>query len=389
MIRNRILAGLFLASVATAAVAATPAEIETAFKQAMAAARDGRTDLAIERLRALARETRAPRIRLELGRLLLRSGDNAGALAQFREVYLEEGTPQAVRRNILPFLEEAELRQLRIRFGLRAITDSNPSQVSEGGTIYFNGVPMEYEPPARKETAYGIEPWLSAEKLWQNGYLTKFNASARLFEEEDLLRGRFQVAAGKRIASVPGLFVQAGIETEIASHGSYILPSVESWRRFRLSDTASIGLGGQAGYMVSETDGASGQFYRGYIFGDWTFQPNATVFGRMSAETLDSRDDFYSYVSTKLDVGLDFGTTDLRITPQLSWKQTRFLEYSPFWGNRRDDTTIRPEITLSSERIEWDGIRPELSIFYESRTSNVEIYEYDQLGGYVNLRKLF
>jgi len=389
MIRIEVLAGLLLASVATSAVAATPAEIEADFRQAMIEAHDGRPDAAIQRLRALASETGAPRIRLELGLLLLRAGDSAGALTLFRQVYLEADTPQTVRRNILPLIEEAELRVLRIRYGARIITDSNPSQVSEGGTIYFNGVPLEYQPPARKQTAYGIEPWFSAEKLWQNGYLTKFNASARLFEEDDLRRGRFQIAAGRRIAAVPGLFVQASVDTEIANHGSYVLPSIESWKRFRLSDTAGVGLGGQVGYMVSQEADVSGPFCRGYVFGDWTFQSNATVFGRLSAETLDSRNDFYDYVSTRVDFGFNLDIADVDVTPQVSWKQTRFIEYSPFWGNHRKDTTIRPEVTVSSGQLEWNGIRPEVSVFYEWRSSNVEIYEYDQLGGYVNLRKLF
>ena len=46
-------------------------------------------------------------------------------------------------------------------------------------------------------------------------------------------------------------------------------------------------------------------------------------------------------------------------------------------------------MTVSSGQLEWNGIRPESSAFYEWRSSNVEIYKYDQLGGYVNLRKLF
>lgn len=180
----------------------------------------------------------APRIKLELARLLLRTGDNAGALALFRQVYLEKATPQKVRRNILPFIEQAELRVLRIRYGARIITDSNPSKVGEGGTVYFNGIPLEYQPPARKEVSYGIEPWFSAEKLWQNGYLTKLQLSARLFEDDDLRAGHLQLAVGKQITILPGLFVQANLDTGIARPNSYVLPTIESWKRFRLSDTA-------------------------------------------------------------------------------------------------------------------------------------------------------
>ncbi|RVO15622.1 DUF560 domain-containing protein, partial [Sinorhizobium meliloti] len=349
----------------------------------------GRPDSAIRSLRLLVTETAAPRIKLELARLLLRTGDNAGALALFRQVYLEKATPQKVRRNILPFIEQAELRVLRIRYGARIITDSNPSKVGEGGTVYFNGIPLEYQPPARKEVSYGIEPWFSAEKLWQNGYLTKLQLSARLFEDDDLRAGHLQLAVGKQITILPGLFVQANLDTGIARPNSYVLPTIESWKRFRLSDTAGAGLGGQAGYMFSREADVSGPFRRAYVFGDWTFQPNATVFGKLSAETLNSRNDYYSYVSTKVDFGINFSVADIQLTPQVSWKQTRFAEYSPFWGNRRRDATVRPEIALSAERLEWNGIRPEVSVFYEKRSSNVGIYDYDQFGGYVNLRKLF
>jgi hypothetical protein len=39
--------------------------------------------------------------------------------------------------------------------------------------------------------------------------------------------------------------------------------------------------------------------------------------------------------------------------------------------------------------MEWKGIKPELSVFYEERNSNVGIYEYSQSGGFVNFRKLY
>ncbi|WP_164821976.1 surface lipoprotein assembly modifier [Sinorhizobium medicae] len=387
--RTVFMAGLLLAGVATASVAATPAEIDAGFKRAMTDAGTGRLDSAIEGLRLLLSETDAPRIRLELARLLLRTGDNAGALALFREVYLDKETPQKVRRNILPYIEEAELRVLRIRYGARIVTDSNPSKVGEGGTIYFNGIPLEYQPPAQKEISYGIEPWFSAEKLWQNGYITKFHTSARLFEEDDLRAGYFRLAAAKQVAAIPGLFIQASVDTGLSLDSSYVLPTAESWKRFRLSDTMGVGLGGQAGYMFAQEKDVSGPFYRAYVFGDWTFQPDATVFGKISAETLRSRNDHYSFVSTKIDFGFNFRIADIQLTPQISWKKTNFAEHGTFWASHRRDTTTRPEIMISSDRFEWNGIRPEVSVFYEKRTSNVPLYEYDQFGGHLNLRKLF
>jgi len=381
--------GLLLTCVAASAFAATQAEFDTEFRQAMAQAAAGQSDHAIKRLTQLAAQTRAPRIRLELGRLLLRVGRNAEALELFRQIYLDPATPQTVKRNILPFIEEAELRIVRIRYGARIVSDTNPSKVGEGGTVYFNGIPLEYQPPASKKLAYGLEPWFSAEKLWQNGLLTKFNASARLFQDKDLTSGFLNVAVGKSIKAVPGLFVQASIGGELVRDASYLMPSIETWKRFAVSPRAGLGLGGQFGYMVSQNADISGPFYRAYVFGDWTFSRNATVFARLSAETLDSKNDYYDYVSAKADLGVVVSVASLEMTPKVSWKQTHFPQYNLFWGRKRQDVTVRAELTLASDRIEWKGIRPEISAFYEQRNSNVDIYDYDQVGGFVNFRKLF
>lgn len=390
MILRGAVAALLLCSVAVNPCAATEQdEIEAEFRLAMLEARSGQTRNAIQRLEILSAKTPAPRIRLELARLLMRSQAYVEAGELFRQVYREPETPHSVKRNILPFIEEAELRVLRIRYGARVVSDSNPSKVSEGGTVYFNGVPLEYEPPAKKKTSYGIEPWLSAEKLWDSGYLTKMNASARVFEDADLRSGSIQISAAKKISSVPGLFVQAGLDGEIVRDGTYIRPSAEAWKRHKLSETAGIGIGGQLGYMFFENSEISGPFYRGYVFGDWTVSQSATVFSRLSVETLNSQTNYYDYISTKLDFGIDLDVRGVSITPKLSWKQTVFPEFNPFWGLKRKDSTIRPELTLSAAALEWDGIRPEFSVFYEKRKSNVDIYQYDQIGGYVNLKKMF
>ncbi|RVO18075.1 hypothetical protein CN100_30995, partial [Sinorhizobium meliloti] len=71
MIRIGFMAGMLIAGVATNSVAATPAEIDARFKQALAEAGAGRPDSAIRSLRLLVTETAAPRIKLELARLLL------------------------------------------------------------------------------------------------------------------------------------------------------------------------------------------------------------------------------------------------------------------------------------------------------------------------------
>lgn len=358
------------------------------FKSGLLAMNQGQFGTAVGTLRAVLSSVPTPRVKLELARALYLNGEYHESLLLFRQVYDAEGTPQTVKRNILPFMEAAELRILRVRYGVRAITDSNPSKVADGGTIFFNGVPLEYQPPTPKEISYGIEPWLTVEKLWNEGTLTKFYGSARLFKDDDLDAGRFQFAVARQAPGMPGLFVQAALDGEV-SDNSYVMPSIETWKRFRLSDRASFGLGGQLGYISSETRDASGVYYRPYLFGDWTVLPNATFFSAVSIEGIDSRNDYYSYTTSKLTAGVSLSVDGFNLTPQLTYSRTFFKEFDAFWGLTRKDTTLRPEIRISNDRFEWKGIRPEISIFYEERNSNVDIYDYSQIGGSVNLTRLF
>lgn len=365
--------------------------LDALFKAGLVAEQAGRYDVAIGNFRRLLRESPTPRVKLELARALYGAGQYQESLTQFREVYEAPGTPQTVKRNIVPFIREAELRIMRMRYGVRMVTKSNPSKVGEGGAYYvpyFSGT-LNYQPPAPEKTAYGIEPWVSVEKLWQNGLLTKVYGAARLYEDSDLNEGQFQFAVARQVPSSPGLFVQAALDTGVGKDDFYVLPSVEAWKRFKLSDRAGFGVGVQVGYMKSSNDDASGGFYRPYVFGDWTLLPNATVFARLSLEHLDARNDYYSYVVPKADFGVAFSVGGVNLTPQLTLNKTMFLNYDVFWDRKREDVTWKPALSISWDRLEWSGVRPELNLFYEKRNSNIDIYDYDQVGGFINLTRLF
>lgn len=365
--------------------------LDALFKAGLQAERAGRYDVAIGNFRRLLREAPTPRVKLELARALYLAGHYQESLALFREVYEAPETPQTVKRNIVPFIREAELRIMRVRYGTRMVTNSNPSKVGEGGAYYvpyFSGT-LDYRPPAPEKTAYGIEPWVSLEKLWQNGLLTTFYSAVRLYEDSDLNEGQFQVAVARQVPSSPGLFLQAVLDTGVGKHDFYVLPSVKAWKRFKLSERAGFGIGAQVGYMKSDNDDASGGFYRPYVSGDWTFLPNATMFGRLSLEHLNPRNDYYSYLMPKVDFGVAFTIGGVNLTPQLTLSKTIYRDYDIFWDTKREDVTWKPALSISWDRLEWRSLRPELNLFYEKRDSNIDIYDYDQVGGFINLTRLF
>ncbi|WP_018633515.1 surface lipoprotein assembly modifier [Neomegalonema perideroedes] len=390
--RRACAAALALLSLSSGAPARAlaPEEVEARFLAGLEALSEGRPEEAAEILGALPPEAVTPRIKLERARALLFAGRHGEALRLFREVSGAPETPQSVKRNILPYLEAAELRSLRLRYGARLTTDSNPSKVSEGGTIFFNGVPLEYQPPAEKKTVYGVEPWVSLEKLWESDLLTKLHASASLFEDSDLTSARADLAIGRELSFAPGVFLQASLAGEWArNEGSFLLPSVEIWRRFRISEHARLGFGGQIGYLSAERAEISGGFYRGYVMGDWSLGPHATLFAQASLERRDSRDGFFAYTAPRLELGLSFEAGGFDVTPRLSATLTRYDEPHLLIGAPRRDATWRPMLTLAHERLAWGGFQPELTLFYERRESNLGIEEYDQFGGFLNLRRVY
>lgn len=364
-----------------------PEKADAIFKASLTAAQAGRHDIAIHNYRQLLRALPTARIKLELARSYFSIGEFQQALAIFREVYDQPRTPKAVKRNILPFIEEAELRIMRIRFGARIVSDSNPAQAPSGGTIFFNGRPFEYEPSTPQEFAHGIEPWVSVEKLWDNGLLTKFNGSARLFERDELnvLRGRFSV--GRMLPS--GLFVEANLDSELNEYSPFLRPTIGGWRRFTLSSTSRIGVGGDLGYTFSEDHDRSGQFYRPYVFGDWSFRPNATFFWNASLEHQNAINDYYSYYRPRTTVGVDVKLGGWDVSPSVSVSWTRFTDYDAFWRLKRKDTTLRTSFSFSHDSFEWKRIKPEFTVFHERRDSNVEIYDYRQTGGFISLRRAY
>src|SRR5690606_2076043 len=182
------------------------------------------------------------------------------------------------------------------------------------------------------------------------GLLTKFYGSARLFEDENLATGHIQGSVARQVPGSRGLFVQAAIDAGVSKDNSYWLPSVEAWKRFRLSDRAGLGVGGQVGYITSQNQDLSGGFYRPYVFGDWTFLPNATAFARVQVEHLNSRNDYYSYVAPRYDLGAALRIGGFGLTPQITITQTRYTQSDAFWGLTRKDLTLRPALTLSHDK---------------------------------------
>lgn len=386
--RSTFVAGIALFALLASNALADPAVSQVAFGRAMEAAALGDWETAVGELAALDQADPTPRVKLELARAYLASGQPGKAYRLFRRVHDDPATPPEVKRNILPFMERAEVMSFRFRWGVRLATDSNPSRVSDGATVYFNGIPFEYRPPERRKRAVGAEPWLTAEKMLEGGALAKGRLSARMFREDGLssLTGHASFAAP--LAGVDGAFVQVALDGRTGGGQAYAMPSVEGWRRFGVGEAVEFGAGGQVGYMSSSTEGASGPYWRPYAFVSAAVG-GSVAFARVSMDRLDASNPYFSHVTPKVEAGMSARYGGLDVTPRIEVARARFDEVDWFWGVRRKDLTVRPSVSLSHDAVSWKGFKPELDVFYETRSSSVPINGYTQFGTTVSLVRKF
>ncbi|WP_353476255.1 porin family protein (plasmid) [Salipiger sp. H15] len=154
----------------TPSAAATGAEMEAGFQQALAAVVQGQPDAAVRLLRKLlAQDPGLLRVRLELARALFEAGDYAQSREQFRIVLSSPDLPPMVRTNVLRFLRAIDERQglrTRFSFALRAPEGAGRSYDTDKVEADLGYGPMVLTMNREEAPQTGIELGGTIRKQW-------------------------------------------------------------------------------------------------------------------------------------------------------------------------------------------------------------------------------
>ena len=125
----------------------TELEVDKIFKLSMEQLDSNYPRDAIAILLQLTKESEAARVRLELGRAYLSSGEVSQGIGTFEEVLRSHELPPIVAINVRKILSHAKKTLFRPYFSLNVGVDSNPKNLPvKQDVILFGGVPLSYDP---------------------------------------------------------------------------------------------------------------------------------------------------------------------------------------------------------------------------------------------------
>jgi hypothetical protein len=381
---------VLLAQPARAADPDEPAN-ERHFEEALAAERAGDLPGAIRLFSALAAETDASRVRLELARVLFKAGDYRRSQSEFERVYRRD-LPYPVRRTVDVFLDDIDQRIGYLRPSIGLIADSNPTAAAPSGVYDIFGAPLSYKTNARSElgVSYRIDGLLpigrDGERQWQligstDGLWFDRQAARRYGADLGLRTGQLNT----RLYATVGW---RGTETEFQRTSSAYLGLD---RRLILRPDREIDLA--ASVEINRFPGRSGlrgETLRGSAAYLRDVARNLTLHVAAGG-SLSSVDDS-QWPSTTLFAQAGFVRSlprlNLNLIATVTGSTAGYGAHDVFFGKTRDDRFGRLDLVFYHGRPVF-GLFPGVVVSLEERRSNIAFYDYRRAGLSADFRRRF
>ena len=337
----------------------------------------------------LARDPGVLRVRLDLALALLNSGKIEASQHHFERVLGEPDLPEAVRANVIRYLDHIDHLTFSQTLSFEMLGDSNVNQATASEAVLIGGRRFVLSPSARQQHGKGLGIF------WQGLY--RFGA-----ERQFSLRG-------------------------VAQHQNY--PSANQYNLTYLTGFSGWTKQWQPGHSTTFEAGWHGAFYGGrdlfngpafrisdlyrYLSG-WSFNPTfeskqlrypdyplrngwqhwLTVdcskamaqgvllnggigFGRNIAS-----DPIYNFKSGSIKTGGSF-ELPLKLTGSLllEYLQTRYDVRDPFFGVRRTEKKLTVEIGFTTLALGAAGFAPRFTFGHVNNRSNIDLYRYRRTYG--------
>lgn len=354
--RTILLAGAAISAASTAQT--VDADVQARFLRALALADAGQFRFAAAELGSLYLKAPTPRIRLELARVLMLSGQLADARSLFLKAYADNPPPD-VKANIIELVRRIDQRRGRLTLNLGAAYYANPLQQPGAFGFTVNGIDLDYAPDSQYLNQWGITYAVSYTKSIASWDLA-LSGSFRDLPGSRADRSIGEASVGKRLGG--GQYeLRAGL-TQLGQTGlSFSLPFVEGRIARRLSVNMSLQPSLRVGRFISAAGGGlSGWQYD--VFAPVAYSPSpAKTFAAgptlLRQEARFGEQAFYSYGARGVAL---WRSGPMNLEGFLQARMSQYDQVDPFWGVRRVDKTLNASVYLNSDRIKIAGLLPTL-----------------------------
>ena len=351
-------------------------------------------DAAAEFRRMLQQDPSLLRPRLELGRALFLAGEYQAALYNFEQA-LSVPLPDAVRENVLSYVNAIRDYEPSLIISVDLVYDSNPKQATSSDTVEIGGRLYRLNADAQEQSSVGLGVKASGklpfgdDRAWfVRGYTEAYDYSNR-----DLDFAYLQGLAGRHFALGPH-----GIDVEVGGHyASY--QGNDLYRGLNAIVTDFIRL--RTNLTLTAAVDARQLDYYDYPFLDgWQYIESAELRYALTPQQ-SLRGGGLLIQSIASDEAFSFDGYGLNARYVQEWSggwissvsgqyaRYRYRAADPFFGDRRDDTEWRTELMLTNRKLVFRGAAPTLTLGYVDRGSNIELYAFNRTYVRVGITKEF
>ena len=359
----------------------------------------GEWQAAIERFRAiLARNPDLLRVRLDLALAYFNAGEDGSAAHHFRQALGAEELPPAARARALAFLDLIRRRKTwSITGSLALAPDTNINNATSARSVELFGLPAQLSEDARETSGIGLNANIGGGYEARLAPDLRFRTSAslrtRTYSESQFNDRTLSLRAGPRF-----LFDRFDLRPELSAQGRELggdtysralgLTLSSDWLiapAWRLS--GSLG----AERVSYETFLGDGTIYAATLGLGHAFDQATLLRADASARQEDVESDAYSWREYVVELSASRELpAGFVVTAGPSYRSRAYgAPLLSLSREAREDETLAGRVTVSNRHIEMFGFMPEITVRYEERDSNVDLYDYDRVVGEFGVVRTF
>jgi hypothetical protein len=380
---------LFLIIIALARPSIAEAEdFEQRFLLALTLINQGRAQEGVGVLRILYAEAPTPRIRLELARALMFTGESKEAKHLFVQAY-NENPSSIVKANILNFIGKIDRDSGKLTLSLSAARYSNPLQQPGAYNFNFGGISLSYEPDLAYRNLWGVTAGAQFLKDFTNGLTVSGSTTYRALSKSAANRFTADVYLSEKLSNLP-LQLQIGTVRLSQRFQSFTLPYVQATYNYSLSARAAFQPSLRVGYYSADAGlGVSG--WQADSFTPYVYTPTPTKVFAIGPSVLRHSVGFgeQSFTSVGFRMIATTHSNKINIESEIQGRVTSFDRVDPFWKQRRKETGLYASVSVSSEKIRVGSFLPGIVLSCDTTRATIQYYRQGTCDTQVILRKLF